>query len=415
MDPAAQVLFNYLRDVMYNPKHARMDSELLPEGFRELGAGLQYFAECLMESTELVNSLSRGELEVPLPSRGNEMAVPLKALHAALRHLVWQARQVAQGDYSQRIAYMGEFSLAFNNMAERLEQQHCELLAEIERSRRKTKDLECSNSLLASITGEISQWIIVMDSETAGWLFVNHEADEILRDIGYEPELRSWMERQAVTMTQVQGTLCAELALPREMAEQYFTVEIHPLSWHGSRAFAFVLTDVSEEKQKLYRLENAAYYDKLTQLYNRHYGMKVLNEWVENKRLHILCFADMDNLKYVNDRFGHAEGDKYILAVTAVLRQFSETAIVCRLGGDEFMLLAEGWREEDAERQMETLRELLHSVYITEASYRRSLSYGIVQVNTDNSRSAADLLSIADEKMYRYKRTYKAWCRAHPE
>ena len=54
--------------------------------------------------------LSSGELSAPMPSPDNSMAAPFKELHARLSELTWQAQQIARGDYSQRVDFMGDFS-----------------------------------------------------------------------------------------------------------------------------------------------------------------------------------------------------------------------------------------------------------------------------------------------------------------
>ena len=68
--------------------------------------------------------MSVGNFDCALPSPDNEIAASLKSLHASLKHLTWQAQQVAKGDYNQRVDFMGDFSIAFNNMIEQLNQRH---------------------------------------------------------------------------------------------------------------------------------------------------------------------------------------------------------------------------------------------------------------------------------------------------
>jgi diguanylate cyclase (GGDEF)-like protein len=175
---------------------------------------------------------------------------------------------------------------------------------------------------------------------------------------------------------------------------------------------ACVVKDITSEKAQLQELEDVAYRDMLTGAYNRHFGMKLLNEWIKQRRHFIICFIDMDKLKYVNDVFGHAEGDKYILKVAELLTEFSPDVNVVRLGGDEFMLLAGGITLEQADARLEELRGILTSKeYVSDdgrVRYRRSISYGNVEVAEGNAESPGDLLSIADEKMYEYKKAHKA-------
>ena len=408
VDPSAKILFDYMCDIIYNPDHADLELDSLGSDFRELGKGMQYFAGCLRETQTLAKALSQGRLDITLPAPENEIAAPLKALHAKMKHLTWQAQQIARGDYSQRVDFMGEFSQAFNTMTEQLECRRAKLLDEIEKGSSKTKALEQNNSLLEAITGKISQWIIVMSLTSFEWLYTNHKAEDILCSPLFESTIRLWMRNQAEAFSDTEQPCSTELQFSHDSATQYFSVEIYPLSWHEHNALVFMLSDVSSEREHLYNLHNAAYTDMLTKLYNRSYAMKVLDEWMSGKKPFILSFVDIDNLKFVNDRFGHWEGDKYILAVAEVLSEFSPEAVLCRIGGDEFMLLAQNWRCKSAEKQMEALRTKLINRNIVEGNcYEHSISYGIIEYNGDKDMKVHDLLSIADEKMYEYKRAYK--------
>jgi diguanylate cyclase (GGDEF)-like protein len=408
VDPSAKILFDYMHDIIYDPDNANLELDSLRSGFRELGKGMQYFAACLKETQTLAKDLSQGRLDIPLPAPENEMAAPLKALHAKMKHLNWQAQQIARGDYSQRIDFMGEFANAFNAMTEQLECRRAKLLDEIENGRQKAMALEQNNSLLEAITGKISQWIIVMSRTNFEWLYTNHQAGDILCSPAFESSIRLWMKNKAEDFSGTEQPCLAELEFCQGVVTQYFSVEIYPLSWHEHNALVFMMSDVSSEKEHMFYLQNAAYTDMLTKLYNRGYAMKVLDEWLSENRSFILCFVDIDNLKYVNDRFGHREGDKYILAVAEVLYDFSPEAVLCRMGGDEFMLLAQNWCCKNAEEQMEVLRTRLINCNIAEGNcYDHSISYGIIEYDGERDLKVHDLLSIADEKMYEYKRAYK--------
>jgi signal transduction histidine kinase len=85
----------------------------------------------LIDSLEDVNRfiipLSQGRLEDFTPEKNNYLASPFKELHSRLKHLTWQSRQVAAGDFNQRIEFMGEFSEAFNSMVEDLAERERQL------------------------------------------------------------------------------------------------------------------------------------------------------------------------------------------------------------------------------------------------------------------------------------------------
>ncbi|MDR1726760.1 MAG: response regulator [Acidobacteriota bacterium] len=116
-------LFNYLRNILYAPENAALNLQQLPPELHRFGKGLQFFGECAAETAAFAKSLSKGVLSVQLPSRQNELAAPLKSLHASLSHLTWQTKQVAQGDYRQRVDFMGDFSDAFNSMVQQLDER----------------------------------------------------------------------------------------------------------------------------------------------------------------------------------------------------------------------------------------------------------------------------------------------------
>ncbi|MDR0838040.1 MAG: GGDEF domain-containing protein, partial [Oscillospiraceae bacterium] len=400
MDAVAEYLFEYLRDVLYDPARAKMDYAVLPEGFTELGQGLEFLADCMSETRSFAKFLSKGELNCPLPSMDNEMAAPLKALHSTLKHLTWQTQQVAKGDYRQHVDYLGEFATAFNTMTKQLEQRHNALVQEIERSRQKTKALEQSIDLFEIITRESEQWIVVIEKSTGEWLFTNYPVMNVLANEDFLPQLKQWLSAKILETEGEPASHVVEVELSDSGIAQFFSVMVRPVMWRDKASVVFALTDVSAEREHIRELENTAYRDTLTRQFNRHFGMRLLDQWVVEKRSFMLCFVDIDNLKYVNDKYGHSEGDKYILSVTAVLRGFSPDITICRLGGDEFMLLAEGWDETRANTHLEALRgRLLKRNDDPESLYFHSMSYGVVAVGPDNARSPSELLAQADEKM----------------
>jgi diguanylate cyclase (GGDEF)-like protein len=406
--PVEEVLFSYLRDVIKNPASAVLDLQKLPENFQKLGQGLQYVVQCLAETTTLAKSLSQGDLDGPWPSKGNDMASALKGLHATLKHLTWQTQQIAKGDYNHRVSFMGDFSTAFNSMVEQLDEQRGALLGEIEASRKKTLALALNNEFFEKVTAQMSQWIVVIERDSREWVYSNHDVGEILADKMMERQLKLWMKDQCGIDPSEIGENTTEFDLESRSARQSFSVTSHPIDWHGREAIAFVFTDISSAKERLQKLEDIAYRDPLTKTYNRHFGMEILGEWLAERNVFVLCFVDMDNLKYVNDRYGHSEGDSYILRVSELLCDFSSDVIVCRLGGDEFMILAQEWDEHSAEAHMERMREcLLEYNGKPEAFYVNSISYGVVGVDALNEYPASELLSMADEKMYDYKKSHK--------
>lgn len=408
MDSAHELMRAYLNNVTRDPEHAELDLQALPEELRDFGGSLLDFTRSVKETMELAKAIARGNLDVPLPPRNNEIAAPLKSLHASLKHLTWQTQQVSKGDYHQRVDFMGDFSKSFNDMTEQLSQQRNALLKEIESRQMENRQLLQNRNLYEILAGQIEQWIIVVDADTAEWLFASREVNGDVMGPDCVRLLHQWLERQTAAMRDRPEVGTAELELPENCCSRYYSVTIHPMRWLERNTLAFVLTDVSSERERLNNLQNIANHDTLTQLYNRRYGMQTLQEWLDAGKEFILCFSDIDNLKAVNDRYGHLKGDRYIINIANTLRDFSPDAIACRIGGDEFMLLAQGWPAEAARERMELLRKHIaaHSLE-PGALYEHSISYGLIPVGAGNTLTASELLSSADERMYEYKRLYK--------
>ena len=128
MSKTADLLTMYLRDVYFGKNDAKLDIKELDEDFADFGEALIYFAHCLSESQNFAKAIAEGDFSRSYPSRSNELASPLKSLHASLKHLTWQSQQVAKGDYSQHIDFMGDLADAFNMMIVQLDGRQKELI-----------------------------------------------------------------------------------------------------------------------------------------------------------------------------------------------------------------------------------------------------------------------------------------------
>lgn len=101
----------------------------------ELADSLNQLIDFHREILDFIVPLSRGEVTRNVPKTRNFLASPFKELHSRIMHLIWQAKQVAEGDYHQRVDFMGDFAEAFNFMVESLdrhERQRKERIAELE-------------------------------------------------------------------------------------------------------------------------------------------------------------------------------------------------------------------------------------------------------------------------------------------
>ena len=162
-------------------------------------------------------------------------------------------------------------------------------------------------------------------------------------------------------------------------------------------------------------LRSLALTDDLTGLYNRRAFYAVAGQQIKVMRRKgqglLLFFADLDHLKFINDTYGHREGDfALIRAADALERTFRTSDIVGRLSGDEFAVLALEASCEDEYRILRRLEENLDEAGAEQPRYRLSMSVGAVRFDPKHNVSLGDLLSKADQAMYAQKGAHpKMW------
>ena len=150
--------------------------------------------------------------------------------------------------------------------------------------------------------------------------------------------------------------------------------------------------------------------DELTKLYNRKglvwFGGNLLDAAKKNNQCVYTMVADLNGLKYINDKFGHEEGDNAIRTIAEMLRNAAPaSAVVSRTGGDEFTIMA--MLEKDSPLPAELEEKLLRSMrdfnagsglsYMVEASYGWEFRPALEVINLD------DCVNRADNKMYDMK------------
>ncbi len=145
--------------------------------------------------------------------------------------------------------------------------------------------------------------------------------------------------------------------------------------------------------------------DPLTGLYNRQHALDVIAAMLRKKSSITLCFIDMDGLKEMNDRYGYAEGDRYIRSVTGQLQHAcrSEEDMLFRYGGDEFLLLFPEAPVDIIEGRMEeSLRILAERGKAERFAIPLSFSYSVI--DGQEFSDAEELIRTADQKMYAQKK-----------
>lgn len=177
--------------------------------------------------------------------------------------------------------------------------------------------------------------------------------------------------------------------------------------------YLLVMHDISNRKKVEQELHELSLVDELTQLVNRR-GFFVLSDQLISfclrmKMNAVLFFIDMDNLKQINDQFGHAAGDQAIIDMGVILKKsFRSSDIIARYGGDEFVVLAIETDENSKKIMLERLIEQ-HKNLIgkNNRSYILSFSTGTSDYEWNNPLPLATLLKDSDQAMYAEKQSKK--------
>ncbi len=172
--------------------------------------------------------------------------------------------------------------------------------------------------------------------------------------------------------------------------------------------------DITEINQYQEKLKYYATTDSMTGVFNRRTGMQMLEDKLnmikDCKKNLIIGFIDINNLKKVNDNFGHKEGDKIIVQTTNILKEIlRESDFITRIGGDEFLLALFNCTLENVEKIGERLNKKLKQINNQQDKpYSISMSIGFVECRPDNNKKIRDILSEADKKMYENKEKFKS-------
>jgi diguanylate cyclase (GGDEF)-like protein len=149
------------------------------------------------------------------------------------------------------------------------------------------------------------------------------------------------------------------------------------------------------------RLAGVAQQDHLTSAFNRHAFYQVLHRDLSGTAV----FADIDNLKSINDQFGHASGDTAIRACATALRSHIRADdFLFRWGGDEFLVLLLGVSELDARRRLANVNDHLRDIKMpgVDTTMTVSVSMGFAAFNS--AESLDEVIRVADSAMYGHKR-----------
>lgn len=189
--------------------------------------------------------------------------------------------------------------------------------------------------------------------------------------------------------------------------------------FHLSRLSVYLIGYSADKRKEYKEIRIRRAIDHLTKAYTRDEGIRRVEEDLRDNgkkdRNTVVCFLDVNNLKSVNDTFGHLEGDRLItIVVETVKRHIRQEDYIIRFGGDEFVVVFSDCDPDSTKAVMERVRDELSRVRLFDGqghqpiSYDISFSIGIADAMSHPDRSAVELVDLADKYMYEEKRLVKS-------
>lgn len=178
--------------------------------------------------------------------------------------------------------------------------------------------------------------------------------------------------------------------------------------------------DLVNEKTKTLMLiekEHLLYTDALTNVYNRnYYNNKVKDKLDTYEYPQTIIVSDINNLKIVNDNYGHVIGDELLKCFADTLREaFPECDLIIRMGGDEFHLILENTNEELAQNRILNIRRIISEKILTvdkNINIKMSAAFGYA-TRICSKQNIDTIIAFADKKMYKDKKNIKQKVQKH--
>ncbi len=192
-----------------------------------------------------------------------------------------------------------------------------------------------------------------------------------------------------------------EVRVPRPDGDRFYITTVKPILGESGEVLSVICVskDITDRKRMEEELRHLSTYDLLSGLYNRNFFETEVAR-IQNSRLFpvSVVMIDLNHLKIVNDRYGHAAGDEMIRKAARVIKEsFRAEEIIARFGGDEFVVLLPETGEGCAREAVARLRANV------ERQGEPLLSLAVGWASGDKGCSLQELMRLADDRMYQQK------------
>ncbi|MCP1102357.1 diguanylate cyclase (GGDEF)-like protein [Aequitasia blattaphilus] len=285
------------------------------------------------------------------------------------------------------------------------------------------KSLIFSRDIFETVTDSTDTLIYVSDIDTHELLFVN---SNMASSVGIEKDKLIGMKCWEVLQAGSKGP-CSFCPLKKMYDEEgnqikdyyrwefrntingkWYLIRDQIIKWTDGRDVHIeTATEITNRKEYESHLEYIASTDIMTGAYTREWGRKILENILSVKdraQENSLIFIDLDGLKTINDRYGHTDGDFMIIKTLEIIKSnIRKSDLICRWGGDEFIMIIRGGIQE-CEIVMQKIKESLKEYNEKrEIPFHLDFSYGIEEINSATNVTIDELIKNADQKMYEQK------------
>ena len=243
----------------------------------------------------------------------------------------------------------------------------------------------------------------VAAAEVFPWL-KDYKTDEA---IIYSPHWPAELSHTAFN----KGAFSVEFAVMTNGSVRHYNASVHPFNSEISNKshWYIIISDITDKEVFIRQLEEAAYTDTLTGLYNRRHFAEIATPYIERTKRaglsYYIMMADLDFFKRINDEHGHLAGDSVLRHTAMIMKTIVRSYdIVARWGGEEFIFLITDSSAADVFQLAERIRQTIEK---TPSKYNGmelpiTISFGIAQCQTGQTEME-ELILRADEALYSSK------------
>lgn len=319
---------------------------------------------------------------------------------------------------SKRIeAVLAERNLDYNELLdmqkemiiEKLSIYHEELLFQNDELHRTNDELEKSTKLYFELFNQTPVPIIVIDINSKIERF-NHAASALLMmksKLSYFTDSIAPVSQDAYYLflnELVKSNKGMSTEIDLLIGGKTYHVTLFANNFHQDLVHKIRVVVLDQTKQKEYRerIDFLVGHDQLTQIYNRRYYEEYCHTIVEKPFSKVgVVYIDLNNLKLVNDAFGHEEGDKVLILMCKKVNEIlDEEDVFCRIGGDEFVIFIHRGTNSKIQNAIQKIRNQTQSMFVRDLEVSASVGSAI---RTNEYMDIGNVIKIAEENMYQDK------------